>query len=83
MEREAFERARSVYGTGAYDDATLEFVFPELKESEDERIRKWIVDELKDSLHDIEIMYSGDYDNGRTKQQKVINLWKNTLIQKN
>ena len=42
MEREAFERARSVYGTGAYDDATLEFVFPQLKESEDERITRAI-----------------------------------------
>lgn len=38
MEKEAFERARSAYDTGAYDDATLEFVFPQLKESEDERI---------------------------------------------
>lgn len=34
------------------------------KESEDEQIRKWIVDELKDSLHNIETLYSrGDYDN--------------------
>ena len=39
----AFERARAAYGTGAYDDATLEFLFPQLKESEDERIRKWLV----------------------------------------
>ena len=41
----------------------LKEIFPELKESEDERIRKWIVDELKDSLHTIEALYSGDYDN--------------------
>lgn len=34
----AFEKARAAYGTGAYDDATLEFLFPQLKESEDERI---------------------------------------------
>ena len=38
----AFEKARAAYGTGAYDDATLEFIFPELKESEDEKIIKWI-----------------------------------------
>ena len=38
----AFEKARQAYGTGAYDDATLEFLFPQLKESENERIRKWI-----------------------------------------
>ena len=39
----AFERARAAYGTGAYDDATLEFLFPQLKESEDERIMKAIL----------------------------------------
>ena len=42
----AFERARAAYGTGAYDDATLEFLFPQLKESEDERIRKHIIEIL-------------------------------------
>lgn len=41
----------------------LETLIPELRESEDERIRKWIIEELKDSLHEIEAMYSGDYDN--------------------
>ena len=40
----AFEMARAAYGTGAYDDATLEFLFPQLKESEDEKIRKWLFD---------------------------------------
>lgn len=43
----AFEKARAAYGTGAYDDATLEFIFPELKESEDDRIRKWLIDYFK------------------------------------
>ena len=66
---EALERARAAYGTGAYDDATIEFLFPEVKDREDERIRKWIIDELKDSLHEIEAMYSGDYDN-RDEQDK-------------
>lgn len=43
MNNEAFERAKSAYGTGAYDDATMEFIFPQLAESEDERIRKDII----------------------------------------
>ena len=43
----AFERARAAYGTGAYDDATIEFLFPELKESEDERCRKAIIEDYK------------------------------------
>ena len=44
-----FERARAAYGSGAYDDATLEFLFPQLKESEDERIRKGLIEALKTS----------------------------------
>lgn len=43
MNNEAFERAKSAYGTGAYDDATMEFIFPQLRESEDERIRTNLV----------------------------------------
>ena len=46
---EALERAKAAYGTGAYDDATLEFIFPQLCETEDERIREHIV-EILDSL---------------------------------
>ena len=38
-----FDKAKAAYGTGAYDDATLEFLFPDLKVSEDERIRKAII----------------------------------------
>ena len=38
----AIGRAEAAYGTGAYDDATLEFIFPQLRESENERIRKRI-----------------------------------------
>ena len=41
--KEILDRAKSAYGTGAYDDATLEFIFPELAESEDERIRKGMI----------------------------------------
>ena len=47
MNNEAFERAKSAYGTGAYDDATMEFIFPQLAESEDERIRKEIIEVLR------------------------------------
>ena len=51
----AFEKARAAYGTGAYDDATLEFLFPELKESEDERIRKQVEQVLIE--HDWSVTY--------------------------
>lgn len=36
--KKILERAKAAYGTGAYDDATLEFLFPDLKVSEDERM---------------------------------------------
>lgn len=49
---EAFERAKAAHGTGAYDDATLEFIFPELTESEDERIRKRLVRQVHRNIED-------------------------------
>lgn len=52
MKTDAFERARSAYGTGAYDDATLEFVFSQLKESEDERIRKKLIWQVQMNIED-------------------------------
>lgn len=36
----ALEKARAAYGTGAYDDATLEFIFPQIKESEEEKRKR-------------------------------------------
>ena len=52
-------------GTELSEDqkAKLEDIFPELRQSEDESIRKWIIAELEDSLHNIEALYSRDYDN--------------------
>lgn len=72
--KEALEKARAEYEKAREQGYTwlmglLEGMFPDLKESEDEKIRKWIIDELKDSLHEIETMYSGDYDN-RDEQDK-------------
>ena len=59
----AFERARAAYGTGAYDDATLEFLFPQLKESRDEQIRKAIIKSLdmpfpEDNLPGTDVAYT-------------------------
>ena len=48
--KEAFERAKMSYHTGSYDRDTLEMleiIFPELAESEDERIRKELTEFLK------------------------------------
>lgn len=40
--RNEFEKAKAAYGTGAYDDATLEFLFPELKEPQGDKILQTI-----------------------------------------
>jgi hypothetical protein len=45
---EALERARAAYGTGAYDDATIEYLFPEVKKSGDEWIRKWLIEMVEE-----------------------------------
>lgn len=81
---EAIGKAYGMSGTKEQHEA-LEFLIPEVRElrefyerqSDDEGIRKWIIDELKDSLHEIETMYSGDYDNrdeqGKERRQAYLN----------
>ena len=45
---EALEMARNLYaGVHSHNKAMLEQIFPELRESEDERIRKWLIDDIK------------------------------------
>lgn len=51
--KEQIEQARRLIATGISEDlvAVLHQQFPELKESEDERIRKWLIEEIK-ATHD-------------------------------
>lgn len=46
--KEALERAREELGSGCFDKGTVEYIFPELKESEDEKIRKSIIELLNE-----------------------------------
>lgn len=43
---EALQRAKKLYGQGTITES-LCFVFPELKESEDEQSKKWILESQK------------------------------------
>jgi len=54
---EAVERAKSAWGSGAYDDATMEFIFPQLKDSPDERTRKRLINLITDSVTNNEGIY--------------------------
>lgn len=45
--KEKLKLAKEALESGSYDKETIEYIFPELAESEDERIRKWIVKELE------------------------------------
>ena len=49
---EALERAKTLYGNSVSDNAILEHIFPELAESEDERIRKALICGLSEGLSD-------------------------------
>ena len=50
---EAIERAKEfIVASAAYDKFTIEKIFPELKESEDERIREALIALLKFGLED-------------------------------
>lgn len=48
--KEALERARQVHTTNVDEKKTTEYIFPELKESEEEKNIKNLIDELKCSL---------------------------------
>ena len=67
----ALERAKMSYHTGDYDKDTLEMleiIFPELKESEDERIRKELIRLFNDTAWNDSSFQFYDLD-----KQKVIN----------
>lgn len=51
----ALERAKKLYGQGAITES-LGFVFPELRECEDERVRKWL-EELIEAMPDNSIEF--------------------------
>lgn len=61
---EAIKRAKNVFNNCYHEETktACSEIFPELNKSEDERTRKWIIEELKDSLNEINLLYSGDYD---------------------
>ena len=46
----ALERAREELGSGSYNKGTIEYIFPELAESEDERIRKGLIQGFNECL---------------------------------
>lgn len=41
--KEKLRLAKEALDSGSYDKDTIEYIFPELKESEDERIRKELI----------------------------------------
>ena len=72
---EALEWMRDLYPTmegSVKEDA--EHYFPELKESEDERIARELLEYAKDEIRSYNNMVSGDYD-GRDKEDKKMHEW--------
>ena len=62
---EALGRAKGLYAKGAPDSLYLEEIFPELKESEDERIRKNLIELFHDTVSNDEIF--SDYGLDKTE----------------
>lgn len=60
---EAIERAKKLYG-----DGIAEGIFPELKESDDDRIRKWIIDDIRYNMNN-EPLNNSEY---KKKAEKAI-----------
>ena len=59
----AIERARKLYG-----NEIAEEIFPELKESDDEKIRKWIINDIRNNINN-EPLNNSDY---KKKAEKAI-----------
>ena len=59
----AIERAKKLYG-----DGIAEGIFPELKESDDDRIRKWIIDDIRYNMNN-EPLNNSEY---KKKAEKAI-----------
>jgi hypothetical protein len=57
---EALKRAKKLYEQGTITES-LSYVFPELRESDDERIRKWLICTLK-SLNNSPVQIDGAYE---------------------
>ena len=64
----ALGRAKALYSKGAPDSLYLEEMFPVLKESEDDRIRKWIIDDIRYNLNN-EPLNNSEY---RKKAEEAI-----------
>ena len=60
---EAIERAKKLYGDGITEE-----IFPELKESDDDRIRKWIIDDIRYNINN-EPLNNSEY---KKKAEKAI-----------
>lgn len=62
--KEKLRLAKEALDSGSYDKKTIEYLFPELKESEDERIRKSLIGFLKTiaSLKDGKTISNEDFD---------------------
>ena len=60
---ETIERAKKLYGNGIAEE-----IFPELKESQDEKIRKWIIDDIRYNMNN-EPLNNSEY---KKKAEKAI-----------
>ena len=59
----AIERAKKLYGNGI-----IEEIFPELKEGDDEKIRRWIIDDIRYNINN-EPLNNSEY---KKKAEKAI-----------
>lgn len=59
----AIERAKKLHGNGIAEE-----IFPELKESQDEKIRKWIIDDIRHNMNN-EPLNNSEY---KKKAEKAI-----------
>ena len=72
---EAIERAKKHLSIKAHPaNNVVEYIFPELCESEDEKVRKEIISFIQDHIDEINLQVSGDYDT-RDKEDIALQEW--------
>ena len=72
--------AKEALDSGSYDKETIEYIFPELKESEDEKIRKELIKETKGCevrlfeavTNDEFVAWLEKHSSSQTKEQPVV-----------
>ena len=77
--KDALERAREELGSGCFDRGTVEYIFPELEVSEDEKVKRGIIKFLKENKDFPEDWIAWLEKQGQSKKTSIWKHWKDGI----